>query len=107
MRQIIIWHRSGGINFNSGYFLPNYEVIYLITKPKFRLAPKANAQGCVWRINQEVDNSHPTPFPDTLAERCISAVAKGLVLDPFIGSGSTAIAAKKIETTMSGHRTIG
>lgn len=97
VRQIIIWHRSGGINFNSGYFLPNYEVIYLITKPKFRLAPKANAQGCVWRINQEVDNSHPAPFPVALAERCISAVAKGLVLDPFIGSGSTAIAAEKLK----------
>ena len=97
VRQIIIWHRSGGINFNSGYFLPKYEVIYLITKPKFRLAPKANAQGCVWRINQEVDNSHPAPFPVALAERCISAVAKGLVLDPFIGSGSTAIAAEKLK----------
>ncbi|MEK9708743.1 MAG: site-specific DNA-methyltransferase [Alphaproteobacteria bacterium] len=97
VRQIIIWNRSGGINFNSGYFLPNYEVIYLITKPKFRLAPKANAQGCVWRINQEVDNSHPAPFPVALAERFISAVAKGLVLDPFIGSGSTAIAAEKLK----------
>jgi len=96
VRQIIIWHRSGGINFNSGYFLPNYEVIYLITKPKFKLAPKANAQGCVWRINQEADNSHPAPFPVALAERCISAVAKGLVLDPFIGSGTTAIAAEKL-----------
>ena len=27
VRQIIIWHRSGWINFNSEYFLPNYEVI--------------------------------------------------------------------------------
>lgn len=26
VRQIIIWKRKGGINFNSGYFLPTYEV---------------------------------------------------------------------------------
>jgi len=43
VRQIIIWRRKGGINFNPGYFLPTYEVIYLITKPDFKLAPKANA----------------------------------------------------------------
>src|SRR5260364_404403 len=29
VRQIIIWRRKGGINFNAGYFLPTYEVIYL------------------------------------------------------------------------------
>ena len=45
VRQIIIWQRKGGINFNPGYFLPTYEVIYLIAKPDFALAPKANAQG--------------------------------------------------------------
>jgi site-specific DNA-methyltransferase (adenine-specific) len=33
VRQVIIWRRKGGFNFNPGYFLPTYEVIYLITKP--------------------------------------------------------------------------
>ena len=96
VRQIIIWQRSGGINFNAGYFLPNYEVIYLIAKPKFVLAPKANALGCVWKINQETKNPHPAPFPVELAERCIGAVDDGLVLDPFVGSGSTCVAAKRL-----------
>lgn len=94
VRQIIIWHRAGGINFNPGYFLPNYEVIYLIAKPDFKLAPKANAIGCIWRIDQESDNEHPAPFPIELAARCVNAVGKGPVLDPFLGSGTTAIAAE-------------
>lgn len=85
----------GGINFNPGYFLPNYEVVYLIAKPAFRLAPKANAAGCVWRINQENDNPHPAPFPVDLAARCIQSVGAGPVLDPFMGSGTTAIAAEQ------------
>ena len=63
VRQIIIWHRNGGINFNPGYFLPTYEVIYLICKPGFKLLEKANSIGDVWRIPQEGDNSHPAPFP--------------------------------------------
>ena len=94
VRQIIIWQRSGGINFNPGYFLPTYEVIYLICKPKFKLAPKANAMGDVWRIPQDNRNPHPAAFPVELAQRCIQSTTAKIVLDPFIGSGSTAIAAE-------------
>jgi site-specific DNA-methyltransferase (adenine-specific) len=63
VRQIIIWKRAGGINFNPGYFLPTHEVIYLIPKPDFKLVPKANAFGDVWEFNQEMKNIHPAPFP--------------------------------------------
>lgn len=94
VRQIIIWQRNGGINFNAGYFLPTYEVIYLIAKPRFRLAPKANAQGDVWHIPQEARNQHPAPFPVELAQRCIEAAPGNVVLDPMMGSGTTAIAAE-------------
>ncbi len=94
VRQIIIWKRNGGINFNSGYFLPTYEVIYLICKPNFKLAPKANAVGDVWIIPQENNNPHPAPFPVELAQRCIQSTTGKIVLDPFMGSGTTAIAAE-------------
>ncbi len=94
VRQIIIWHRAGGINFNPRYFLPNYEVIYLIAKPDFKLAPKTNAWGCIWKSTQESKNSHPAPFPVGLASRCIEAVGEGPILDPFMGSGTTALAAE-------------
>ena len=94
VRQIIIWQRSGGINFNPGYFLPTYEVIYLIAKPGFKLAPKANAHGDVWHIPQESNNHHPAPFPVELAQRCINSTSAEVVLDPFVGSGTTVLAAE-------------
>lgn len=94
VRQIIIWKRKGGINFNPGYFLPTYEVIYLIAKPDFQLAPKANALGDVWDIPQARDNEHPAPYPIKLAQRCIASTLGGVVFDPFMGSGTTAIAAE-------------
>ncbi len=94
VRQIIIWRRKGGINFNPGYFLPTYEVIYLIPKPDFKLAPKANAYGDVWEFTQEMKNEHPAPFPVALIERIIGSTNAQLILDPFMGSGTTAIAAK-------------
>ena len=93
VRQIIIWHRKGGINFNPGYFLPTYEVIYLIAKPKFRLAPKAGGEGDVWSFMQEVKNTHPAPFPVALIDRVIASTTASVVLDPFMGSGTTAISA--------------
>ena len=95
VRQIIIWKRSGGINFNPGYFLPTYEVIYMITKPNFKLAPKANRFGDVWEFTQEMKNSHPAPFPVALIDRIISSTTSQIILDPFLGSGTTAISAIK------------
>lgn len=96
VRQIIIWQRNGGINFNKGYFLPTYEVIYLITKSNFKLAPKMNAVGDIWSIPQDRNNPHPAPFPLELAQRCIESVGSGPVLDPFMGSGTTAVAAEQL-----------
>jgi modification methylase len=93
VRQIIIWRRKGGINFNPGYFLPTYEVIYLIPKPQFKLAPKANAVGDVWEFTQEMNNEHPAPFPVALIDRIISSTTAQLILDPFSGSGTTAVTA--------------
>lgn len=95
VRQIIIWRRKGGINFNPGYFLPTYEVIYLIAKPDFKLVPKANAVGDVWEFTQEMKNGHPAPFPVALIDRIISSTNAQVVLDPFMGSGTTAVAAIK------------
>ncbi|MDD4287713.1 MAG: site-specific DNA-methyltransferase [Candidatus Peribacteraceae bacterium] len=94
VRQIIIWKRKGGINFNPGYFLPTYEVIYLIAKSEFKLAPKANAYGDVWEFTQEMDNPHPAAFPLSLIDRIISSTEARIVLDPFMGSGTTAVAAQ-------------
>lgn len=93
LRQIIIWKRKGGINFNSGYFLPTYEVIYLIAKKDFKLAKGANRFGDVWEIMQEQRNDHPAPFPVELIDRIISSTNANIILDPFMGSGTTAVVA--------------
>lgn len=96
VRQIIIWYRNGGINFNRHYFLPTYEVIYLIAQKDFRLAAGANKYGDVWHIPQERGiNDHMCAFPLELARRCIASTTAAVVLDPFMGSGTTAVAAEQ------------
>lgn len=102
IRQIIIWRRKGGINFNKGYFLPTYEVIYMICKSDFELAKGANSHGDIWEFMQEMNNSHPAPFPVALIERIISSTNAQIILDPFMGSGTTAVAAKMLNRNYIG-----
>jgi modification methylase len=97
IRQIIIWKKAGGINFNEGYFLPTYEVIYLIAKPDFKLAPKINRCGDVWEITQERGSWHPAPFPLELAKRCVQSTKGNIILDPFMGSGTVPLACKILD----------
>jgi site-specific DNA-methyltransferase (adenine-specific) len=51
----------------------------------------------IWQINQQQNSDHPAPFPDHLAEsHVISWTNEGdVVLDPFMGSATTAVAAHK------------
>ena len=102
VRQIIIWKRKGGLNFNAGYFLPTYEVIYLIAKQGFKLAPKANAYGDVWEFTQEMKNEHPAAFPVSLIDRIVSSTNAKIILDPFMGSGTTAISAMNFDRNFIG-----
>ncbi len=96
VRQIIIWDRGSGMNFNDGYYVPAYEVIYLIAGHDFRLAPKGNRHGDVWRINPERNNPHPCPFPLALATRAIASTDAQRILDPYAGSGTTLVAANNL-----------
>ena len=75
--------------------MPTYEVIYLIAKPNFKLAQGANKLGDVWEITQESKNPHPAPFPEELIDRIVTSTNAQVVLDPFGGSGTSAVSAKK------------
>ncbi len=96
LRQIIIWPRSGGINFNVAFYCPTHEWIMVLAKEAFRLKSQgASGVGDTWHgIPQEANEHHPAPFPVALPARAIETVAPSLVVDPFMGIGSTLIAAK-------------
>lgn len=95
VRQQIIWDRGSSMNFSRAFFLPTTEDIYLIAKPGFQLVPGAAGQlKDVWRIAPERNTEHPAPFPLELASRCIRSTDAAVVLDPFMGSGTTALAAR-------------
>lgn len=103
LRQIVIWARSGGMNFNPTAYLPTHEWIVILAKEAFRLRDKAaSGAGDVWYIAQEASPDHPAPFPLALPTTAIETTSGDLILDPFTGSGTTGVAAIK-----TGRRFIG
>jgi len=73
-----------------------------ITKEQFLELTKS-----IWTMNAESAKKvgHPAPFPEELPNRLIQLYSfKGdVVLDPFIGSGTTGLAALKCERRFVGY----
>lgn len=74
-----------------------HEGIYLITKSQthaFRVTPPVPS---VWDIKPDMNRTaHTSTFPLDLPIKCIEAsgVETGIVIDPFMGSGTTGMAAR-------------
>src|SRR6056300_973507 len=127
MRGEIIWQKSKGANANfdwGSWLSASNPVIrdiheYCLVFSKDSL--KKSTQGesslekeefmestlSIWNINpaRAKKIGHPAPFPVELAERFINLYTykKDLILDPFLGSGTTAIAAKLLERNFVGY----
>jgi site-specific DNA-methyltransferase (adenine-specific) len=102
LRQIIIWARPGGMNYNPTAFVPTHEWIMVLAKPDFRLKSRGvSGLGDVWRTTQD-RNPHPAPFPLQLPLNILDAIHADVVLDPFMGSGTTGVACLQ-----TGRRFIG
>lgn len=94
IRQIVIWERAGGINFSPSFYLPTHEWIVIFAKPNFRLKSKgASGIKDIWKVNQERNNAHPAPFPVDLPKMAIESTNCKTIFDPFMGSGTTGVAA--------------
>lgn len=103
LRQIIIWARAGGINFAPTHYVPTHEWVLVMAKPDFRLRDKAaSGVGDLWYIPQESGTAHPAPFPLELPKRIIQTSGAKVILDPFLGSGTTGIAAVRLGCKFSG-----
>lgn len=106
IRQEIIWDRKIAANIRGWRFWQVEERIYWLekedpqkpaTKSIGRELGSRHAQlSSIWRFPPERDNPHPAPFPIALPTRAIFSILDGkpgLVLDPYVGSGTSLLAA--------------
>jgi site-specific DNA-methyltransferase (adenine-specific) len=78
---------------------------------RFKHDKDLRCQGNTWFIPYETIQSksekgdHPATYPAELVERCIKLTGKkkGIVLDPFMGSGTTAVAALRLGWNYVGY----
>lgn len=99
----VIWDRGVSMALNAKKFSPSHEGMWAFGKPHY-WNDKNNSLMSVWRIAPQIDDEHPCPFPIKLVRPIIesSCPPDGIILDPFMGSGTTGVAAVKL-----GRRFIG
>ena len=100
VHQQIVWDRSASPQQNNRYFTPITEYIYWIVKDKKEFLFDKNKsvfKHTIWRMNPD-KNPHPAPFPYVMAANIISCCSKegNIVYDPFMGSGTTALACVRL-----------
>ena len=100
VRQQIIWDRQSSCMIDPHYFMPANEWIYWIVKDEKRVffdKEKSAFRTNIWRMNTD-KNPHPAPFPYIMAANIINCCSKegDIVYDPFMGSGTTALASVKL-----------
>lgn len=101
LRSSIIWQRPAPMPEPTAHDRPwrTHEPVFLFSKqPRYWFDRDAlSGDEDIWRIPARPYNpgSHFAPFPLELADRCVRAGSPegGVVLDPFVGSGTTMLMA--------------
>jgi hypothetical protein len=110
LRSAVIWERPGNLGEPTAHDRPHrtYEQVFIFTRD-VRYYFNREALGDeedIWTIAARPDNphSHCAPFPGELVDCCLGCGCPegGIVLDPFLGSGTTAISALR-----SGRSVVG
>lgn len=131
LKNLIVWNFDWGGSTNKR-FSPRYEFVFWFTKNKenytFNLAdvaiPAVNYRpdryktqlknpSDVWKIPMVSGNflertGHPSQYPEKLIERIVLAGTNkdDVILDPFMGSGTTAVVAKKLGRKFIGYEIV-
>ena len=98
VRQRVTWNRCGMQAFNDCRFYRTEEDIYIIghdVGAAFKWNKEFAALLSVWDVVPDKRAKHPAPMAVEIARRCVAAFTteNDLVADPFMGSGTTALAA--------------
>lgn len=116
LKQEIIWDRNIAANIRGWRFWQTDERLYWLYKPINKkdlgkeLLSKHALLTSIWKIRPEMSkdvvSNHPAPFPIEIPTRIIFSIfddeKNKLIIDPYIGSGTSAVAAKLL-----GHNYFG
>lgn len=106
IKDIIVWDKGFGQPAMHGAVVNRgYELILILEEPATAGRAFANSvfgrgeMPDIWRIGRGGKGNvegHSALFPEILAEKVINGWESELILDPFMGSGTTLVAAQKL-----------
>ncbi|MBQ7376864.1 MAG: site-specific DNA-methyltransferase [Clostridia bacterium] len=121
-KGILIWHKSSGIPTSDKNIVDRHEYVLLFTKSNdFCVNQDIQASfgdyknpdmngGAFWNINRKAGSVgkkyiHPAIYPNELVERIVQLSTHDgeLVIDPFLGSGTSLIAALQCHRNFIGY----
>jgi len=104
----LIWKYQFGVFTKKKYVTSHYHILFLVKNiKKYYFNKIDHYPEDVWEINREYlpgEKKNSTKLPDKLIERLIlySSKKSDLVLDPFMGNGTTATACIKLDRNYIG-----
>jgi site-specific DNA-methyltransferase (adenine-specific) len=94
----LVWNKPKGTLALGANYKPCFEIFYYIKIQGDRLWSGNNSEWTVWDIEYKKDNTlHPTQKPIELIDKAIKNHNCKSVLDFFLGSGSTMVAAHQLK----------
>jgi DNA modification methylase len=100
-RWILAWHKPAAVSFNCFRGYNAWEPIFCYGKPLNKLGQDYLRFNTL-NLKKGAERHHPCPKPLSLWGYLVSKMPKGIIVDPFMGSGTTLVAAKSL-----GRRAIG
>jgi site-specific DNA-methyltransferase (adenine-specific)/modification methylase len=110
--RVIIWggnHLSGDLPENGGWLvwdkqntMPTFSDCELAWTNLNRTSVKMFRYSGNGLMAREKDREHPTQKPVALMEWCLGFVGAGVILDPFMGSGTTGVACARLRRRFIG-----
>lgn len=97
--SLMVWDKQWIGPGGSQGLRPSYELCALMAKPNFAVPDRGVPDIWRHRVGSYKPNGHPAEKPVELVERILTVadIKPGeLVIDPFVGSGTTAIAARQL-----------
>lgn len=101
LRSSVIWQRPASLPEPTAHDRPHrtFENVFVFSKGPRYWFNRSGLEGeeDIWRITARPENpgSHFAPYPRELAARCLACGCPGggVAIDPFVGSGTTLVAA--------------
>ena len=104
--QSVILDMSSTANVDKRRFFPTFETMYVLCKNKNSKLHNDNCLTSVWKVGKTPRkiSGHPATFDIQIPINCILASTKenDVILDPFMGSGTTGVACKLLNRSFIG-----